>query len=70
MIVGPGFAEVGPSQVTLLVDLFEEVGAVDAKTAQADLDAAYVELSAVDAFSDEGILIQKRIDLAHARIAH
>ena len=70
MIVGPGFAEVGPDQVTLLVDLCEEVGAVDAKTAQSDLDAAYAELGKVDVFSDEGVLIQKRIDLAQARIAH
>ena len=70
LVVGPGFAEIGPDQVTLLVDLCEEAGTVDAKTAQADLDAAFSELGQVDVMSDEGILIQKRIDLAQARIAH
>ncbi len=70
MIVGPGFAEVGPDQVTLLVDLCEALDAVDTKTAKADLDAAYAELCKVDAFSDEGLLLQKQINLAQARIAH
>jgi len=69
LVVGPGFAEVGPDQVTLLVDLCEEVGAVDLKTAQADLDAAYADLAKVDVFSDDGLLLQKQIDLSHARIA-
>ena len=70
LVVGPGFAEVGPDQVTLLVDLCEDVGAVDRATAQSDLDAGYAELGKVDLFSDEGLLIQKRIDLAQARLAH
>jgi len=70
LVVGPGFAEVGPEQVTLLVDLCEEVGTVDKADAQADLDGGYAELAKVDAFSDEGLLIQKRIDLAQARLAH
>jgi F-type H+-transporting ATPase subunit epsilon len=70
MVVGPGFAEVGPDQVTLLVDLCEASDAVDTNTAKADLDTAYAELCKVDAFSDEGLLLQKRIDLAQARIAH
>ena len=64
------FAEVGPDQVTLLVDLCEASDAVDTNTAKADLDTAYAELCKVDAFSDEGLLLQKRIDLAQARIAH
>ncbi len=70
LVVGPGFAEVGPDQVTLLVDLCEEVGTVDKATAQADLTAGYAELGKVDAFSDEGVLLQKRIDLAQARLTH
>ncbi len=68
LIVGHGFAEVGTDQVTLLVDLCEEVGAVDAAEAKAQLDADYAALAKVDAFSDEGVLIQKRIDLAQARL--
>ena len=70
LVVGPGFAEIGPDQVTLLVDLCEDAETVDAKAAQVDLDAAFAELGQVDVMSDEGLLIQKRIDLAQARIAH
>ena len=70
LVVGPGFAEIGPDQVTLLVDLCEDAETVDAKAAQVDLDAAFAELGQVDVMSDEGLLLQKRIDLAQARIAH
>ena len=70
MVVGPGFAEIGSDQVTLLVDQCEDEGAVDSATAKVDLDEAFVALSKVDVMSDEGVLLQKRIDLAQARIAH
>lgn len=70
MVVGPGFAEIGSDQVTLLVDQCEDEGAVDSVTAKADLEEAFVALSKVDAMSDDGVLLQKRIDLAQARIAH
>jgi len=68
LVVGAGFAEVGLDQVTLLVDLCEEVGAVAAADAQAEIDAGYADLAKVDVFSDTGLLIQKRIDLAQARL--
>lgn len=70
MVVGPGFAEIGSDQVTLLVDRCEDEGAVDSATAKADLEEAFVALSKVDVMSDDGVLLQKRIDLAQARIAH
>jgi F-type H+-transporting ATPase subunit epsilon len=70
MVVGPGFAEIGSDQVTLLVDQCEDEGAVDSATAKVDLEEAFVALSKVDAMSDDGVLLQKRIDLAQARIAH
>lgn len=70
MVVGPGFAEIGSDQVTLLVDQCEDEGAVDSVTAKADLEEAFVALSKVDAMSDDGVLLQKRIELAQARIAH
>lgn len=70
MVVGPGFAEIGSDQVTLLVDQCEDEGAVDSAAAKADLEEAFVALSKVDVMSDDGVLLQKRIDLAQARIAH
>lgn len=70
MVVGPGFAEIGSDQVTLLVDQCEGEDAVDSATAKVDLEEAFVALSKVDAMSDDGVLLQKRIDLAQARIAH
>jgi F-type H+-transporting ATPase subunit epsilon len=67
-VVGAGFAEVGPGQVTLLVDLCEEAGTVSHGTAQQDMDVAIEALGQVDLESDEGLQIQKRIDLARARL--
>ena len=68
MLVGAGFAEAGPDRVTLLVDLCEEVGAVDRATAEKELSEAVAALGNVDVESDEGLQIQKRIDLATARL--
>lgn len=40
LLVGKGVAEVGPKQVTLLVDLCQDPASVDKAAAQADLDEA------------------------------
>ncbi len=68
LLVGAGFAEVGPDRVTLLVDLCEAVGTVSRADAQKELDEAIAALGTVDIESDDGIQIQKRIDLAQARL--
>lgn len=68
LLVGAGFAEVGPDRVTLLVDLCEAVGAVDRATLEKELADAIAALGSVDVESDEGLQIQKRIDLATARL--
>lgn len=68
MVVGAGFAEVGPGQVTLLVDLCEPAEGVD-KTAAAQLLAdAESRFAAAEYGSDEHEKAQKDIALATARL--
>ena len=68
-VVGPGFAEVGPDRVTLLVDQCEPAEGVDKAQAQKDLDAAFADLKRYSADSEEGIQARKQADLAMARLA-
>ena len=68
-VVGPGFAEVGPDRVTLLVDQCEPAGTVDKAQAQKDLDEAFAALKQYSADSDEGMQARKAADLAMARLA-
>ena len=68
-VVGPGFAEVGPDRVTLLVDQCEPAGTVDKAQAQKDLDEAFAALKQFSADSDEGMQARKAADLAMARLA-
>ncbi len=68
LLVGPGFAEVGLDQVTLLVDRCEEIDGVDKEQAKRDLDEANAVLGSVDTQSDEGLQAQKRADWAQARL--
>ena len=68
-VVGPGFAEVGPDRLTLLVDQCESAEGIDKAAAQADLDSAFVELSQHNMDSEEGLQAQKRASLAQARLS-
>ena len=68
LVVGPGFAEVGPDRLTLLVDHCEDVDGIDKDQAKADLEAAYTELSKHEAGSEEGLRARKEADLAQARL--
>ena len=68
LVVGPGFAEVGPDRLTLLVDHCEGVDGIDKDQAKADLEAAYTELSKHGAGSEEGLRARKEADLAQARL--
>ena len=68
LVVGPGFAEVGPERLTLLVDHCEDVDGIDKDQAKADLEAAYTELSKHEAGSEEGLRARKEADLAQARL--
>ncbi len=67
-VVGPGFAEVGPDRLTLLVDQCESAVGIDKAAAQADLDAAYADLAELYMFSEEGLQARKRANLAQARL--
>lgn len=69
LVVGPGFAEVGPDRITLLVDQCESADGVDKAAAQKDLDAAFAELKVHSADSEEGIQARKQAELAKARLA-
>ena len=68
-VVGPGFAEVGPDRLTLLVDQCESAEGIDKTAAQADLDAAFAELAQQNTDSEAGILARKRAGLAQARLS-
>jgi len=66
--VGPGFAEAGPTKVTLLVDAFAASSDIDRAAAQADLEAAEKELKAgADATRAEEL--RHSVEWATARIA-
>jgi F-type H+-transporting ATPase subunit epsilon len=68
LVVGPGFAEVGPERLTLLVDHCEGVDGIDKDQAKSDLQAAYTELSKHEAESEDGLRARKEADLAQARL--
>lgn len=68
MVVGTGFAEVGPGQITLLVDLCEPAESVDKDAAQADLSAAEEALAGSDPATDAWAKARRRADLAAARL--
>ena len=68
MVVGAGFAEVGPDRVTLLVDLCESASDVDKSAASEALAAAEAVLSSADPQSDEWARARREADLAAARL--
>jgi F-type H+-transporting ATPase subunit epsilon len=68
-VVGPGFAEVGPGRLTLLVDLCEPGDAVDKAAAKAEIAAAYGVLKVKSSESEEGLSARRQVDLATARLA-
>ncbi len=67
-VVGPGFAEVGPDRITLLVDHCEPAGTVGAREAKQQLEDAFAQLKLVDAESEEGLEARKAAGLAQARL--
>lgn len=68
MIVGGGFAEVGPSQVTLLVDVCENAEGVDKAAAGEALAAAQKRLEDAQPGSGEWEQARKDIELCQARL--
>lgn len=68
LVVGPGFAEVGPAELTLLVASCEEASSIDKDAAQAALTSAEGALAAADAGSEACKQAQAAIELATARL--
>ncbi len=68
LLVGKGLAEVGPKNITLLVDLCEEVSGIDKAAAKRELERAQADLKSVLTGSPEAAAIADRIKLAEARI--
>jgi F-type H+-transporting ATPase subunit epsilon len=68
LVVGAGFAEVGPGSVTLLVDLCELAGDVDKAAAQADLTAAQTRVAEAEPGSTEYNSATTDAELAQARL--
>ncbi len=69
LVVGPGFAEVTPLGVTLLVDRVEPAGQIDKDKAQRDLDAAEKVLGQAMAGTDEWRDAEYQADMARARLS-
>ncbi len=69
MVVGPGFAEITPLGVTLLVDRVEPASTVDAAQAQRDLDAAEKTLAQSAEGTDEWREAEYQAELSRARLS-
>lgn len=67
-VVGRGFAEIGPTQVTLLTDSCEPAASVDKQQAQADLAAAERELDEANGWSEQARTIEARLEVVRARL--
>jgi F-type H+-transporting ATPase subunit epsilon len=68
LVVGAGFAELGPDQITLLVDLCEPAEDVDKEAAQSSLSAAEEVLASAEPSSEEWLRARREADLALARL--
>lgn len=68
LLVGKGVAEVGGSQVTLLVDLCEDPAKIDKAAARADLDKALADFKATSPETPERTSVEDRIALLQARL--
>lgn len=68
LLVGKGLAEVGPGDITLLVDLCEDVAGIDKDAAKRELERAQADLKSVAANGPEAAAIADRIQLAEARL--
>ena len=69
MLVGKGVAEVGPQQVTLLVDICEEPSAVDKEAAKAALDQGWADFKASAPGTPERNTAENHIALQQARLS-
>jgi len=67
-IVGSGFVEVGPDQLTLLTDLCEDAGTVAPEAAAKALKEAETELLSLQEGTEAWIQAERRADLARARL--
>lgn len=68
LVVGPGFAEVGAGEMTLLVDFCEDAASVDKGQAATDLAAAEGVLGSVSPDTKEFVAAQRKAALAAARL--
>ena len=68
MVVGTGFIEVGPGHVTLLTELCEPAGTVAPEQAAQDLHEAEAELARAQQGTAAWDEIEKRAELARARL--
>ncbi len=69
LVVGPGFAEITPLGVTMLVDLVEKAGSVDASKAAADLQQAEATLAQSQDGTEEWKEAEYQAELARARLS-
>ncbi len=68
-LIGRGFAEAGPTQLTLLTELCEEIDTIDSKAAAASLETAEATMATADPTSGEFAAARHAADLAMARLA-
>mgnify|MGYP002641327613 CR=1 FL=1 len=68
LVVGAGFAEVGPGQVTLLVNSCEEAADVDKAAARVSLDAAQQRLIGMQPDAPDYAGTKAEIEIAQVRL--
>jgi F-type H+-transporting ATPase subunit epsilon len=68
ILVGKGFAEVTSSQISLLVDLCEDVESIDKESANEELVSATSELAKLDVNDPRYGFVENRLALAQARV--
>ena len=68
ILVGKGFAEVTATEISLLVELCENVEDIDKKAAEALLKEANEELARTDISDASYAFVKNRADLAQARV--
>jgi len=68
LLVGTGFAEVGPDRITLLVDLCESVDDIDKEQASLDMASAEEVISRATLGTPEYTAAERDLALARARV--
>lgn len=68
ILVGKGFAEITATEVSILVDICEEVENIDKAAAAKELEKSLAELAKLNASDSRYPFAKNRVELAQARV--